>query len=47
MKVSYGAALNAALQAESVTEDDVWSAIAEDMGVDYWEIADGDLAEYL
>lgn len=43
----YGQALNQALQNPSVTEDDVWFAIAEDLGVDYSDIADGDLAEYL
>ena len=37
-----------------LTEEDVWEAIAEDLGLDYWEIADGDkrstvinLSEYL
>lgn len=29
------------------TEDDVWEAIAEANGMDYSEIADGDLAEWL
>ena len=29
------------------TEDDLWEAIAEANGVDYSEIADGDLAEWL
>lgn len=29
------------------TEDDLWGAIAEANGVDYSEIADGDLAEWL
>ena len=29
------------------TEEDVWEAIAEANGMDYSEIADGDLAEYL
>jgi hypothetical protein len=28
-------------------EDDVWEAIAEANGMDYSEIADGDLAEWL
>ncbi len=28
-------------------EDDVWEAIAEATGMDYSEIADGDLAEWL
>ncbi len=28
-------------------EDDVWEAIAESQGMDYSEIADGDLAEWL
>ena len=28
-------------------EDDVWEAIAESNGMDYSEIADGDLAEWL
>jgi hypothetical protein len=28
-------------------EDDVWEAIAESQGLDYSEIADGDLAEWL
>ena len=30
-----------------VTEDDVWEAIAEANGLDYSEIADGDLVEWL
>ncbi len=29
------------------TEDDVWEAIAEANGMDYSEIADGDIAEWL
>lgn len=29
------------------TEDDLWEAIAEANGMDYSEIADGDLAEWL
>ena len=29
------------------TEDDLWEAIAEANGMDYDEIADGDLAEWL
>ena len=29
------------------TESDVWDAIAEANGMDYSEIADGDLAEWL
>lgn len=29
------------------TEEDLWEAIAEANGVDYSEIADGDLAEWL
>lgn len=29
------------------TEDDLWEAIAEANGVDYSEIADGDLVEWL
>ena len=29
------------------TEDDLWGAIAESLGVDPSEIADGDLVEYL
>jgi hypothetical protein len=28
-------------------EQDVWEAIAESQGMDYSEIADGDLAEWL
>jgi hypothetical protein len=28
-------------------EQDVWEAIAESQGLDYSEIADGDLAEWL
>ena len=28
-------------------EDDVWDSIAEGTGMDYSEIADGDLAEWL
>lgn len=43
----YGQAMSEALQNPNVTEDDMWSAIAEDLGVDYFDIADGDLAEYL
>lgn len=30
-----------------VTEDDVWAAIAEANGLDYSEIADGDLVDWL
>ncbi len=30
-----------------VTEDDVWEAIAEANGLDYSEIADGDLVDWL
>tara|TARA_Y100000296_G_scaffold48509_1_gene55567 strand:+ start:1146 stop:1283 length:138 start_codon:yes stop_codon:yes gene_type:complete len=30
-----------------VNEDDVWEAIAEANGVEYDEIADGDLVDYL
>jgi hypothetical protein len=29
------------------TEDDLWEAIAEANGMDYSEIADGDLVEWL
>ena len=29
------------------TEDELWEAIAESLGVDYNDIADGDLGEYL
>ena len=29
------------------TEDDLWDAIADSLGVDVNEIVDGDLAEYL
>jgi hypothetical protein len=29
------------------TEEDLWEAIAEANGVDYSDIADGDLAEWL
>ncbi len=29
------------------TEDDLWDAIADSMGVDVNEIMDGDLCEYL
>ena len=29
------------------TEEDLWDAIAESLGVEYSEIADGDLAEFL
>ena len=29
------------------TEDDLWDAIAESLGVDPCEIADGDLVDYL
>jgi len=29
------------------TEEDLWEAIAEANGVDYSEIADGDLVDYL
>lgn len=31
----------------SYTEDDLWEAIAEASGVDYSDIADGDLTEWL
>ncbi len=30
-----------------VTEDDVWAAIADANGLDYSEIADGDLVDWL
>ena len=30
-----------------ITEEDVWEAIAESLGVDPNEIMDGDLAEFL
>lgn len=29
------------------SEDELWEAIAESLGVDFSEVADGDLAEYL
>lgn len=29
------------------TEDELWEAVAESLGIDPSEIADGDLAEYL
>lgn len=29
------------------SEEDLWEAIAESLGVDYSEIADGDLAAFL
>ena len=29
------------------SEDDLWEAIAESLGLDYSEIADGDLVDYL
>jgi len=32
---------------KTVTEDDVWEAIAEANGLDYSEIADGDLVDWL
>lgn len=30
-----------------LTEESLWQALADALGVDYSEIADGDLAEYL
>lgn len=32
---------------ETLTEESLWQAIADAEGVDYSEIADGDLAEWL
>jgi len=32
---------------QPVSEDDVWNAIAEANGLDYSEIADGDLVDWL
>lgn len=32
---------------QNPTEEDLWEAIAEASGVDFSEIADGDLAEWL
>jgi hypothetical protein len=29
------------------SEDELWEAIAESLGVDYSEIADGDLVDYI
>ena len=29
------------------SEDDLWEAIAESLGLDYSDIADGDLVDYL
>ena len=29
------------------TEEDLWEAIAESLGVDYSDIADGDLVDYI
>jgi len=29
------------------TEEELWEAIAEDLGVDYSDIADGDLVDYI
>ena len=32
---------------EPLTEESVWQAIADANGVDYSDVADGDLADYL
>lgn len=45
----YGDNLMAVLNGEAgaITEESVWQAIADDNGLDYDEIADGDLCEWL